>query len=226
MTADASISVAAVIPVKNLHNAKQRLSSVLSQQERRDFFEAMVEDVLDAVVAARRVSEVFLVTRDPQAKILAARWGASVFEEPCNRGHTEAVEFAAEALTNRGDSAMLTLPGDIPLVRPDEIDELIAAHRPGPAITISPARDEKGSNAVLCTPPGALPFRFGENSFFPHLEKARAVGIDPQVVPKSGIALDVDTPEDLALFASKVSETRAYRFLQSVEIRKRCFSAE
>ena len=219
-------SVAVVIPVKDLHNAKQRLSSLLSPHERRGLFEAMVEDVLDAVVAAERVAEVILVTRDRQAKALAARWGACVFEEPENRGHTPAVKFAAAELIARGVPAMLTLPGDVPLTQAAEIDELIELHRPAPSITISPARDKMGSNAVLCTPPDALPFRFGENSFFPHLDSARKVGIEPQVVSKPGIALDVDTPADLALFASKVSETRAYRFLLQSGILKRCFSAD
>ena len=70
--------------------------------------------------------------------------------------------------------------------------------------------------AVICTPPDALQFRFGENSFFPHLDNARSRGYEPQVVPCPGIGLDIDEPEDLRLFAASVSSTRAYRYLQSI----------
>ena len=74
------------------------------------------------------------------------------------------------------------------------------ADRAAGAFTIVPARDELGSNAVLCSPADAVPLRFGDNSFFPHLDAAKAHGIEPEVVHLPRIALDIDTPEDLALF--------------------------
>jgi 2-phospho-L-lactate guanylyltransferase len=104
---------------------------------------------------------------------------------------------------------MLTMPGDIPLVTADEIEQLIAAHGPAPAFTIAPAHDELGSNAILMSPPDAVPLRFGDNSFFPHLAAARGCGIEPCVVHLPGIAFDIDNPQDLAHFARLGSRTRA-----------------
>jgi len=119
---------------------------------------------------------------------------------------------------------LLTLPGDIPLVEPSDVRQLIRAHgiradRGASAFTIVPARDELGSNAVLCSPAGAVPLRFGDNSFFPHLDAAKAHGIDPEVVHLPRIALDIDTPEDLALFVRTPSQTRAYALLQQWRLR-------
>jgi 2-phospho-L-lactate guanylyltransferase len=108
---------------------------------------------------------------------------------------------------------MLEVPGDIPLVEADDIRQLIAVHDNAPAFTIVPARDERGSNTVLCSPANAVPLRFGENSFFPHLAAARACGIEPKVVQLPRIALDIDTPEDLALFLAAPSRTRARALL-------------
>ena len=108
---------------------------------------------------------------------------------------------------------MLTVPGDIPLVTPAEITQLLAAHRPAPAFTIAPSRDERGSNAIICSPPDAVPLRFGEDSFFPHLRAAEACGIRPTVLRLPGIALDVDTPEDLAALTLVPSATRAHALL-------------
>jgi len=109
---------------------------------------------------------------------------------------------------------MLTLPGDIPLVTPAEITQFLAAHRAAPAFTIAPSRDEQGSNAIICSPPDAVPLRFGENSFFPHLAAAEATGVQPIVLRLPGIALDIDTPEDLTAFASIASPTRARALLE------------
>ena len=39
------------------------------------------------------------------------------------------------------------------------------------------------------SPPDAVPLRFGEDSFFPHLAAAAARGIEPSVVRLPGIAL-------------------------------------
>jgi 2-phospho-L-lactate/phosphoenolpyruvate guanylyltransferase len=108
---------------------------------------------------------------------------------------------------------MLTVPGDIPLITSSEIAQLLAAHRSTPAFTIAPSRDALGSNAIICSPPDAVPLRFGEDSFYPHLRAAKACGIDPTVLRLPGIALDVDTPEDLAAFSLVPARTRAHALL-------------
>ena len=66
-----------------------------------------------------------------------------------------------------------------------------------------------GSNAILMSPPDAVPLRFGDDSFRPHLAAARAAGIEPTIVSLPGIALDIDNPADLAHFSQIGSRTRA-----------------
>ncbi len=66
-----------------------------------------------------------------------------------------------------------------------------------------------GSNAILMSPPDAVPLRFGDDSFRPHLAAARAAGIEPTIVHLPGIALDIDNPADLAHFSQVGSRTRA-----------------
>ena len=208
-----TVEVHAVVPVKDLGNAKQRLAGVLGQPERTALFRTMLEDVLEALAGAASIARIVLVTRDAEALALARRYGAECLIEPENRGHTAAVEFAARALAARGAEALLQVPGDIPRVTSGEIEAVIAAHASAPAVTIAPSRDHRGSNAVLCSPPDVFPFRFGDDSFHPHLAAARAIGIEPTVVERPGIGLDIDTPGDLAVFLASPSDTRAYRLL-------------
>src|SRR5262249_9532597 len=84
--------------------------------------------------------------------------------------------------------------------RASEIDAVLSAHLAAPSFTISPAHDDLGSNAVVCSPPEAVPLRFGDNSYFPHIDVARRHGIEPTVIRQRGIAMDIDHPLDLALF--------------------------
>jgi len=207
------MSIWAVVPVKELDKAKERLAPLLPPALRRALMVAMLEDVLSALVATQALAGLAIVTVEPEARRLAAKYNARIIEAGAREGHTGAVTTAARLLAQEGCLGMLTLPGDIPLISPNEIEQLLAAHRTAPAFTIAPSHDERGSNAVSCSPPNGVPLRFGEDSFFPHLEAAENRGIRPSVLRLPGIALDIDTPEDLAAFAVRRSTTRASAFL-------------
>ena len=211
----------ALLPVKDLENAKQRLSPLLDEGSRRQLFAAMLEDVLEALAGAGSIAGILVVTRHRGARELAERYGAGTLCEALNLGQTSAVTSGARALSAQGATGMIAVPADIPLIRPDDIDAVLAAHPPAPSITIAPACDDQGSNAVACSPPQVLPFRFGENSFHPHLSRARALGIEPGVVRRPRLALDIDTPADLRAFAAQASPTRAYRYLEDSGILRR-----
>ncbi len=203
----------AVVPVKERDRAKERLAPALPPPLRQALAASMLEDVLAALSATSGLAGLILVSVDPAARILARHYGARVVETGAREGHSGAVAAAAQLLTAEGAAGMLTLPGDIPLVTADEIEALLAAHRPAPSFTIAPSHDEQGSNAVLLSPPDAVPLRFGPDSFFPHLRAAAALGIRPNVLHLPGIGLDIDTPEDLLAFARRPSATRTRALL-------------
>jgi 2-phospho-L-lactate guanylyltransferase len=198
-----------VVPVKETAAAKERLALMLRPAMRRALALAMLEDVLAAVAATRGIAGLLVVTVDPEAGRLATRCDARLIETDARDGHTGAVAAAARLLAAEGRAGMLTLPGDIPLVTPAEIAAVLAAHPPAPSFTIVPSHDERGSNAVACSPPDAVRLSFGENSFYPHLRAAEASGIRPKVLRLPGIALDLDNPEDVLSFMQVDSLTRA-----------------
>jgi 2-phospho-L-lactate guanylyltransferase len=199
----------AVVPVKDTRKAKQRLAPSLSAELRQALALAMLEDVLAALAEAPGLAGRILVTTDRAAVALAARYACTSTDEGASEGHTGAIAAAARFLAGEGAAGMLTVPGDIPLVTAAELGRLLDAHGPAPAFTIAPSHDRKGSNAILMSPPGAVPLRFGEDSFFPHLRASEAQGIAPRVVQLPGIAFDIDNPADLAHFARLGSQTRA-----------------
>jgi 2-phospho-L-lactate guanylyltransferase len=198
----------AVVPIKERGLAKERLAPVLGPQMRKALALAMLEDVLAALTATPGIAGILVVTVDPEASRLAARYGTRLVETGARNGHTGAVAAAARLLAAEGRAGMLTVPGDIPLVTPAELAELLAAHPPAPSFTIAPSHDELGSNAIACSPPDAVPLRFGENSFYPHLRAAEAQGIKPNVLHLPGIALDIDNPEDVVSFMHIDAPTR------------------
>ena len=219
--------VFAVLPVKELNGSKQRLSSALSPEERRALATVMLEDVLDALGAVPDLAGLLVVTVDPVATALASRQGARVVTESAREGHTGAVAAAQRLLAREGRAAMMTLPGDIPRVSSAEIAATLAAHRGAPAFTIVPAHDDLGSNTIVCSPPDAVPLRFGDGSFYPHLAAARGRGIDPLVVRHPGIGMDIDNPADLVAFLrmSPPAPTRTLAFLEQSGVAGRLLAA-
>jgi 2-phospho-L-lactate guanylyltransferase len=190
----------AIVPIKELEGAKQRLAPLLSPAQRRALIEVMMGEVLEAIAGAKSLAGLMVVTLDPQAAALANRLGARVVTDGARDGHTGSVTAGLKLLAREGRGGMITLPADIPAATSAEIDRVVVAHLAAPSFTISPAHDDLGSNAVICSPPDAVPLRFGENSYFPHLEAARRCGIEPTVIRQPGIAMDIDHPVDLAAF--------------------------
>ena len=207
-----------IVPVKDTRHSKQRLMASLDAHQRRALALAMLEDVLSAIAPVRDLARCAVVTIDPDATAMAERYGMRVLTEGASDGHTGSVSAAARLLGREGATGFLTLPGDIPNISTSEVKALLRAHRQAPAFTIAPSHDELGSNAVACSPVDAVPLRFGSDSYFPHLAAARRAGIEPTVLRLPGIAMDIDTPEDLARFMRLEPRvpTRALAYLESL----------
>ena len=203
----------AVVPIKNFTNAKERLSRILSPSERRALARIMAEDVLRTLLAVSELEGVAVITRDAEAQELCAGLGARILTEPRNEGQTVAVVSANRVLEDEGVKDVLTVPGDVPLVLPRDVRSVVAAHGDAPAMTIVPARDYRGSNCVVLSPPGCVTLRFGRNSFYLHLDAAREAGISPLTIELPNLALDVDTSDDLDLLMREPTRTRAQEFL-------------
>lgn len=193
-------SVYACVPVKAFTGAKQRLSVFLSPAQRELLAATMLEDVLSALAGATRLAGILVNTVDSRAAALAVRYGARVVTQGALDGHTGAVMGMARVLASEGAGTLLTMPGDIPRVTSAEVDAVVSSCLDAPSFTIVPAHDELGSNAVLCNPAFAVPLRFGDDSYFPHLCAARRCAIEPTIVRLPGIGLDIDHPADLRAF--------------------------
>jgi 2-phospho-L-lactate guanylyltransferase len=205
----------AVVPVKEISHAKQRLASRYNPDFRRELALNMCEDTLSALSATRRLSGIIVVTVDPDAMNLARSYRARILESGARSGHTGAINAAIERLVGDGRGGILAVPADIPRMSSTEIDELVGRHPEGRGFSIVPAHDRRGSNAILMTPPDAVPLAFGDDSFLLHLAAARARKIDPNIVELPGISLDIDNPGDLDLFLAVPSSTRSWAYLVS-----------
>jgi 2-phospho-L-lactate guanylyltransferase len=162
-----------LVPVKSLANAKQRLASVLDQPTRTELAQAMLFDVLETLATWTNRPEVGIVTSDAFAIELARRFEFQVIPDNANRSETDAIEMATKVCESRNVDSTLVIPGDIPLINANELEQILEA-APVDGSVLVPAADGRGTNAAWRRPAGLFPLRFGNDSFKPHLAAARA----------------------------------------------------
>jgi 2-phospho-L-lactate/phosphoenolpyruvate guanylyltransferase len=196
----------AILPVKSFAEAKQRLQPELTPGARRALAEAMFSDVLVALRRARSVDEILVVSADRGAQQVAGGYGASVLDDQ-ERGHNAAASLGIHWAVESGFDRALLVPGDCPLLDPAQLDALIARPSGPRSALIIPDRHGTGTNALLLTPPDALAPAFGPDSCPRHSRHAQAAGTAHEVVPVPSLALDIDTPDDLATLRTALAAT-------------------
>jgi 2-phospho-L-lactate guanylyltransferase len=197
------MKLSALLPVKGFRNAKQRLSRLLGAADRENLAEAMFRDVLREVTRARGLEATFVVTGNERVAEIAAALGAQVIREPAETGETGAVDFARVNLKRMGHEAVLILPGDMPLVRASDIEQVLAQVPDGataPFALLVPSHDRLGTNALLLAPPDVIKLRFGYDSFSYHMSQVSALGLPLRFFENEAIGLDIDEPQDLRRF--------------------------
>jgi 2-phospho-L-lactate/phosphoenolpyruvate guanylyltransferase len=187
----------AILPVKRFELAKTRLHEQLAPAQRRALAAAMVADVLDTLVETPGLDAV-VVTNEPAVASLASARGATVLEDGAESGQSDAALVGVAHALEQSYARALLVPGDCPALARADLRTLLDRASAPPAVTIVADRHGSGTNALLLTPPDAIEPGFGPASFERHRRRASAAGASWHVESPAGLALDVDTPEDLA----------------------------
>lgn len=198
----------AIVPVKQLDCAKQRLSAVLGTGAREALAQAMFSDVLAALRRVERLQRVAVVTGDATVAAAAQGEGVTVLDDPAPAGQSTAAAIGIRHALGRGYERVLLVPGDTPLLDPGEVDELLAIATRVPGVTIVADRHGEGTNALAIAPPGAFEPSFGPGSLERHMAAAEAAGLAHRVQACASLEHDIDTPEDLAELWTQLDRRR------------------
>ncbi len=209
----------AVVPLKDVHRAKQRLASLLTPHERGELMLAMVGDVLDALTRTPHLAGILLVSRAPEAADLARQHGCELYAEAAGADLSESVQAAGGYLmANRNAHGTMIVPGDLPLITPADVATILEQHQ---RITLVPDSEGDGTNCIVSSPPNLIRYRFDGHSFKPHAEAAYGIGITPRIVRNEAFGIDVDTPRDLLRVLERAGPSRTRTCLETSGIASR-----
>ena len=189
-------SVVPLVPMKRLADCKTRLSRVMTVQDREDLTIGMLRRVLLAIRGAG-ADPYWVVGGDDRIRNLARTLGANWMED-LGRNLNDTITKSFETARLRGVSA-LYLPGDLPFIKPGDIHQLIRSAQHQHNITLSPARRDGGTNAIL-VPYDLIPYfrpELGNNSFRKHVATAARMGVSVAFYYSSGLGFDLDDGSDL-----------------------------
>ena len=185
----------ALIPVKSLTIAKSRLAPSLSQHQRQRLVLDMLHHVLGVLLDSELFEQVSVVSPDEHVLEQAYIWGARAMAEE-QHGHNQALHAAALKEMTEGVTSLLTISADLPLLTTQEIRCFFEQSRQH-EVVLAPSRDGTGTNAILVRPPLVVPYLFGPDSFHNYIEAARQMQLSYTTYHSTGLALDIDTIDDL-----------------------------
>lgn len=194
------MSVWIIIPVRPFGEGKSRLADVLPPAEREAFNRRMFAHVLGIAAAVVSSARILVVSRAAEVCDLAKAAGA-IFLEECGHTLNAALVQAAAYAREQGATAVLSLSTDLPLLETDDLLAMLDAASDAPVCVIAPDHADLGTNALLVSPPAAIPYLYGENSASAHRQAAEEARLRVACVRRPGLQRDVDTEEDFRAFA-------------------------
>lgn len=194
-----------VLPMRTVSGGKARLGGALDAEEREELVLGLLLNTLAVLAAWQVCRRIHLVSPDPVLDVATRQVGVEVsVVRQQGEGLNDGVRLGISAARAEGAPSVLVLPGDLPHVSPEALDELVlaadaamAAAAGGPLVAIVPSDARNGTNALLLRPPQVIDPAFGPGSFEAHLRAAESAAAAVQVVSPSELGFDLDTPEDL-----------------------------
>jgi 2-phospho-L-lactate guanylyltransferase len=187
----------AVVPAKSFARAKSRLAEVLGPTARAALAQRMLEHVLDVLADHEAIAGVTVVTDGDDVAAVAAARGVMCVRDRGEPPLRLAVDLGLASIPQASSRAAIVVMGDLPRVSPDDVAALVAGLR-GADVVVAPDARGDGTNALALAAHATIPTAFGTgDSFRAHVEVATSRGLQVLVERRFGLALDVDTPEDL-----------------------------
>jgi len=208
----------AIVPVKVLDKAKHRLAPLLEEHERHLLCLTMFEDVVNALIRSKQLDYTIVVTNDVKVLAKAKNFGIRALHDS-GKGLNESLMIATNYCMKMGAKNVTIVPMDIPLIKPEDIDEAVSMGKNiEEIVVISPSKDGYGTNLLFRQPPNIISPRYGVGSFEKHREIALANNVHFKVYKNPRIALDIDKPEDLIEFIKVGKNTKTHNMLQELNI--------
>lgn len=173
----------AVIPYKKA-GAKSRLSPVLSLEEREEFVEIMLNQVISSLKEAG-IEKIDILS--------TSNYGLEDMEKASVLIDENDLNEALNGYLKQAGEPVLIVMADLPLLTPKHIREITSSERD---VCVVPGKGG-GTNALFIRSPSLYRVRYYGSSFLTHCSIAKEAGQSLEVYDSFLAGTDIDEPEDL-----------------------------
>ena len=173
----------AVIPYKKA-SAKSRLSPVLSQEEREEFVELMLNQVIDSLQEAG-IEKIDILSPSMYGLENMRKTRVLLDKNDLNEALNRYLEEAEEPV--------LIVMADLPLLSPDHIKGITSTKED---VCIVPGKGG-GTNVLFIRNPSSYRVRYYGSSFLTHCSIAAKAGQNVEIYDSFLAGIDIDETEDL-----------------------------
>jgi 2-phospho-L-lactate guanylyltransferase len=194
--------IAAVIPMKNLHYAKSRLSNILTLQQRKELVLFLFNITIKTLKKSKFISEIIVVSSDKTIEKFSFK-NRLIFIKDLDNGVNNAIILADRYCVQNNIDANIVIPHDLPFISVKEIDYICNISEKYPkCVIICPSKRFDGTNILFRKPPRVIATFYDNNSYLNHLKEAEKFNIPLESINLDNLMFDIDTREDLLDFLS------------------------
>ena len=207
------MKIGVIIPVKKFSDSKNRLSSVLTLDEKKELVRCMLFDVCDVLIKSSYLNGIAIVTSENEIVQYENYEKIIHLKESRNSGVNNAVEIGNKYFIKEGFDATIVIPGDIPLIDDQVLNKLFEQVNNNQVI-ITPSRREDGTNLLFRNPPDIIQTSYDDNSYSTHLKTIKDNNLQYLIYLEDVIRLDLDEPEDIDKINMKLLGSRTRNILK------------
>ena len=189
----------AVVPIKPLDRAKSRLGAVLSASQRAELVRCLFQHTLQVLCGWEALSGIVVVSASLEVREVCDLRGVLFLPETEAIDLNRSLESARQMVLQKSADCLMIVAGDIPGLNRPSLRRLLNRAENGRQVVIAPDGEQQGTNVMVLTPPGLIPFCYGPGSFQQHQQQAGTIQASFDCVLDASLSFDVDTPSDLEI---------------------------
>ncbi len=190
----------ALVPIKPFSDSKTRLRSILTDVERYEISRTLFQNTMRVLNQIKSIQGIAVVSVERAESAACGEIHSPVtwIIERNPQGLNAALHQATLELQADGVEEIMILPADLPLLTREAVNALIDCRSSVPdGVIITPDHRRDGTNALVVSPPGAIPYFFGPHSFARHVMYAQKKGLNLTIFENEALSFDLDLPDDL-----------------------------
>jgi 2-phospho-L-lactate guanylyltransferase len=199
------MTISAFIPVKKFNDSKNRLSQILSPNQRANFSKLMAHQTIEILQNSNICNSITLVTNDPDLDVE----GTNIFFTTSSLNY--ALQEAIDASTLAG--SILIIHADLPQINEKDLKNLVNSYDLK-SITIVPDIDEIGTNCILYNETMKFNLRFGINSYELFIAEFERHDYNWNNLNIKSLQQDLDSEDDYFKLKNYVRGSASWRLIE------------